>query len=261
MNEKYSLSVGINYKGTQSELSGCLNDAHGWSELLAHEGYDASGLTERGATKAAILGELDHLVGKAKFGDRIVFTFSGHGTWVPDRDGDEADRRDEALCPIDYASGGLITDDELQAVFGRMRYGVGALILSDSCHSGTVSRLGALTGTPGPGAPRFIPPHTFLDISQERAVELEAKPASAPRRTASLISGCADLEYSYDAWFGDVPFGAFSRAAFDSFRSGITLKGWFNEIRDKLPNGPGYPYPQTPQLTASSHYRKYRSAL
>jgi metacaspase-1 len=28
--------------------------------------------------------------------------YSGHGTQIPDDDGDEADGMDEALCPVDY---------------------------------------------------------------------------------------------------------------------------------------------------------------
>ncbi|KAE9446983.1 hypothetical protein C3L33_21141, partial [Rhododendron williamsianum] len=35
-------------------------------------------------------------------GDSLVFFYSGHGSQVPDFDGDEADGFDESLCPVDY---------------------------------------------------------------------------------------------------------------------------------------------------------------
>ena len=33
--------------------------------------------------------------------DSVVFTFAGHGSWLPDRDRDEPDARDEMMCPAD----------------------------------------------------------------------------------------------------------------------------------------------------------------
>ena len=87
---------------------------------------------------------------------------------------------------------------------------------------------------------------------------LETRPASTPRPTSSLISGCGDLEYSYDAWFNGRANGAMSRVAIDTFRAGISLNSWYKAIRERLPSGS---YPQTPQLTAASAYRKYTRAL
>jgi hypothetical protein len=39
------------------------------------------------------------------------FICSGHGGRVRDKDGDEADRNDETIVPIDYQKNGEITDD------------------------------------------------------------------------------------------------------------------------------------------------------
>lgn len=258
MNKKYALCVGINYPGTDAQLSGCVNDAVDWKLLLEANGYRVSSLLDGAATRSGILSELRRLVATAGYGDRIVFTYSGHGTWVPDRDGDEIDGRDEAICPTDFRTAGVITDDELARVLGSARTS-GVLFLSDSCHSGTISRFGALTGTPvSRGVPRFYPPHLFTDVSQERAVEAERAVDASPRKTSSLISGCDDREYSYDAWFGNRANGAFTRAAIDSFRSGISLNAWFGAIRSVLPSPV---YPQSPQLTAASAYRKYTRAI
>lgn len=258
MRKNFALCVGINnYPGLASDLGGCVNDAFDWAELLRGQGYEVEMVLDSDATRDRILTALAHTIAKAGYGDRVVFTYSGHGSWVPDRDGDEADGRDEVLCAYDYEKGGLVTDDDLAIAFSRAARGVGSLILSDSCHSGTVSRFVALTGTVTPtGTPRFIPPTSFMDMSPERAVQLEAVSAGSSRTPASLISGCADTEYSYDAWFTHAN-GAFTRAAIDTWKPGITLNTWFRAIRRILPNSN---YPQTPQLSTTS-YRKYVRAL
>lgn len=260
MNKKYALCVGLNYEGTPNRLSGCINDAHDWRDLLASAGYEVVVLTDGAgsagpATRDGIMAVLEEAVGKLGWGDRLVFTYSGHGTWVPDGDGDELDRRDEALCPSDFVQGRLITDDLLQRTFSRARIGAGMLVLSDSCHSGTVSRF---TGVVRPGLPRFVSPAAFTDLTPTRAAELEREvSAVSPRRTASLISGCDDPEYSYDAWFGGRANGAFSRVAIDTYKHGATLASWHRAIRSRLPNDV---YDQTPQISATT-YRRYSRAL
>lgn len=252
MNKKYALCIGNNYPGTSAQLSGCVNDALDWSEMLARQGYKVEFMQEAVLNDA--IGRLMDLVAQARFGDRIVFTYSGHGTWVPDGDGDEADGRDEAMVMADYQRGGLLLDDTIQQIFSSLATGAGALILSDSCHSGTVSRFVC----PPEVKARFLSPvNLFEGLTIDRAQELEQIKAGTPRKTASLISGCGDLEYSYDTSFNGRPNGAFSRAAIDAYQAGDSLSRWFSRIRKALPNT--Y-YPQTPQLTATT-YRKYARAL
>ena len=50
---------------------------------------------------------------EAEDGDAIFLHYSGHGTKIRDDDGDEADGYDEALCPRDFQSAGMIRDDDL----------------------------------------------------------------------------------------------------------------------------------------------------
>lgn len=260
---KRAVCVGINYPGTSAQLSGCVNDANDWADLFHASGYkEVRVLLDGAATKAAILGALRAEVAKMTWGDRLVFTYSGHGTWVPDRSGDEVDGRDEALCPSDFTRGAsyLITDDELHEALGGYPRGTGILVISDSCHSGTMSRFAGMTGGTGPGVPRFIPPSEIFDgLSEERAAAIEETfDAKGPRRTTSLVSGCLDHEFSYDAWFGPRANGAFSRVAIDAHRPGISLNAWHKAIRQVLPNGS---FPQTPALSPSSLYRKYAKAI
>ncbi|MFD1691434.1 caspase family protein [Azotobacter chroococcum] len=97
---KNALCIGINdYPGTDSDLSGCVNDAHDWAAVLQGYGFNVSTLIDEQATREAMLGAIGNLIGSAQSGDTVVLTYSGHGTWLEDTDGDEPDARDEALCP------------------------------------------------------------------------------------------------------------------------------------------------------------------
>lgn len=265
MNKKYALCIGNNYPGTSAQLSGCVNDAWDWSAFLTNQGYKVETIIE--CDRSHALDALQEMVAKTGFGDKFVFTYSGHGTWIPDSNGDEADRRDEALVMTDYQSGGLLTDDDMHNVMSNGRFGASRLIISDSCFSGTVNRFlarppTALKPDDAEIKPRFLSPIEFFPMSEARAVELEEEVPSEPRPSASLVSGCAEGEYSYDGWFLYEDRwranGAFTRAALDTYRPGMSLIAWYRAIRQTLPNGD---YSQSPQLSSMSRYRYYSKAL
>jgi len=96
-----ALLVGINaYPG--APLAGCVNDVTDMAAYLTKEAkFDPAGirlLVDARATKAEIETRLKWLVKDAKPGDRLVFHYSGHGTQVADRTGDEIDGLDEVIC-------------------------------------------------------------------------------------------------------------------------------------------------------------------
>lgn len=252
---RQAVVIGTNYEGASYELSGCVNDAVDWAELLGSEGYAVTSLVAEAATRENIVGALVAAVSVAGRGDRIVVTYSGHGTWLPDTTADEVDGRDEAWCPDNMQSAGLLTDDDLAAIFGSARAGVGMLVLSDSCYSGSVTRL-----VQPPGSARYLSPEVALGRELPVEVEDEARLPLFRAYTAhaSLISGCGEHEVSYDAWFDDRANGAFTRAAIDTCQSGIDLAGWERSIRSVLPSAE---YPQSPVLTAANLYRRYTRAL
>lgn len=254
---KRSLHVGLNYPGTSAELGGCINDAFDWADKLGGLGYTPTLLQE--PTGDQILDAIHDGLAGMKRGDRFVFTYSGHGSYVPDSDGDEIDGLDEVICPSDFRSR-YIKDDELSAAFDAATSGVRRTFLSDSCHSGTVSRFAGLQVP----RRRFMPPHMIMrDIeAADSAVRLlkQGKTVNRSKVPAVLISGCADDEYSYDATFvgqGGVSRGngAFSRVAIDAYEPGQTMISWFRRIRSGLPTAH---FPQTPHLTARLHQRYWK---
>ena len=257
---RHALCIGINdYPGTGADLFGCVNDALDWQSALTARGFRATTLLDSGATGAAIRAGIRELVGAAKWGDKVVITYSGHGTWVPDRDGDEADRRDEALCPYDVDTRGVIIDDELYALFTAKARGVRIVMISDSCNSGTVARFASFGTADATSRVRYLPPEAHLTTGQfAQARALAGRPRSKPQRdSALLLAGCRDFEYSYAARIAGRANGAFTRAALDTLVElprAATFTDWHRSIARDLPS---QRFPQTPQLYGSTTQRAW----
>lgn len=129
------------------DLRGCVPDvrdmAHTLNALNIVPATPASMkiLTDSRATRDNILAGLKWLTKGAKKGDTLIFHYSGHGTQVADISGDEMiDHRDEAICPHDFATAGVITDDDVRRALSGVSPGVNLDVLLDSCFSGTGTR-------------------------------------------------------------------------------------------------------------------------
>ena len=211
---KRALCVGINdYPVRGADLKGCVNDAKSWARLLEeHYRFEPANVTmllNKQATKQAILAALDALIAGSKRGDVVVFTNSSHGTYVADTDGDEP-MYDEAMCPYDMKKN-LIVDDELRVRFAKIPSGVHLTVISDSCFSGSVTRL-VPELTPDQRRPRFVPP-SVIGRAEIPGVRQVARPRSAEKHPQSkmrevLVTGCRDDQYSYDARIGRQYHGA-----------------------------------------------------
>lgn len=260
---KLAICIGVNdYPGTDSDLAGCVNDARDWKDALEARGFDVVTLLDRRATGKAMRAGMRERLARAARGDTVVIQFSGHGSFVPDTSGDESDGTDECLCPYDVERNGPITDDELFEILSDRAAGVRLVMISDSCHSGTVARFNPITTPPsitGGHAPRrtvrFLAPQVFLPRAQLARLGTGRGPraASSPGRHAALLmSGCQDVEYSYDAWFEGRPNGAFTFVALrelQKLKRGATYQDWFDRIRKVLPS---QQYPQRPNLFGTS---------
>lgn len=266
---KLALCIGINdYPGTGSDLAGCVNDVNDWAAALQKRGFAVAKLLNQQATGKAIRTAIKSTVGNAKSGDIVVIQYSGHGSFVPDVNSDEPDGTDECLCPYEVRTNGPITDDELFELYSARQQGVKLLMISDSCHSGTVAKFAPITTPPtikGRNAPqrkvRFLPPSAFLSkrdatkLGVRRAIRRSSPPG---RYAALLIAGCQDTEYSYDAYFQGRPNGAFTFVALRALASlsaKATYKDWFNAIRGALPS---QQYPQSPNLYGSKNMKRWK---
>lgn len=148
------------------DLSGCIADARDMANTLVICGFSPSDiriLTNQNATKNNIITYIKWLLTGNKAGDSLVLYYSGHGTRVANIGTDlELDGLDEAICPHDYASAGVIRDDEFKSLFkGKVKKGVSFDVFFDCCHSGSGTRkmnLGGIDGMFINETPRFIPP-------------------------------------------------------------------------------------------------------
>ena len=196
---KRALLIGINKYKAVPKLQGSLNDIETMKQILITRwGFSESHitlLTDEAATRAGMLAAMEQLVKEASPNDTVYFHFSGHGSQVEDTNGDEKDDGlDETLVPQDGRTPGVrdITDDELDAIFARLR-AKQAFIVLDSCHSGTATRsLDIRT--------RSVPRDMRVDIYRAAEAALPKTRAIVPVVTSRYVvmSGAASHQEALD---------------------------------------------------------------
>lgn len=132
------------------------NDARMVAKMLREVGYtDITTLVNAQATKEAIVDAFRLLAVRCSQGDKVFIHYSGHGQWVTDIDGDEAQRwtglhaqYDESWVPYDaYMAYGPndhgehhLVDDEVALLLHGVRSRIGStgelVVVIDACHSG-----------------------------------------------------------------------------------------------------------------------------
>ncbi len=205
-----SLHIGLNsvnpehYGGWDGELQACEFDAKDLKSIAAGKGFKTNLLLTAKATSDAVISGILDAAKELKPGDLFLLTYSGHGGQVPDTNGDEDDndRQDETWVLWDRQ----LIDDELWDLWGRFKAGVRIFVLSDSCHSGTVTReMPAFPATGPVPRIRMLPPKQAAKVYRQNAALYdgiqEAMPAGEKgvvRPSVILISGCQDNQFSLD---------------------------------------------------------------
>lgn len=136
-----ALVVGMNYKRTNYELKGCINDAIAFKDMLINTyGYNDVKLitdSEQPVTKQVLLDAIKVLVDKIKPKDRIAFYFSGHGQQK--ENSQEVDGLDEML---QCSNGEFCTDDEIwNNLITKVPPKTRLSMFFDCCHSGSMADL------------------------------------------------------------------------------------------------------------------------
>jgi metacaspase-1 len=153
----------------------------------------------------------------------LFFSYSGHGYYVNDVNGDEKDGRDEVWCPVDCDANGFIVDDDIKKNFvDKLGKHVKAVILSDSCHSGSVFDL------------RYT--YTVNTLNTISEVNNKIKDSECD---IILISGCKDVQTSADAYIsnteGKMEYqGAMTCSFLKTFKDKITYKKLINDMKNFL---------------------------
>ena len=138
-----SINIGLNtvdpahYNGWDGRLRACEFDANDMAAVAEARGFDSNVILTKRATARNVSSAIRDAAKSLDRGDFLFLTYSGHGGQVPDTNTDEArDDRDETWVLFDRQ----LVDDELYTLWGEFRPGVRIFVLSDSCHSGTVTK-------------------------------------------------------------------------------------------------------------------------
>ncbi|PCI92073.1 hypothetical protein COB11_07920, partial [Candidatus Aerophobetes bacterium] len=246
-----TLLIGIDYKGSDYELENCIHDIeHVMDRFLKpklsvsdHEMIVMSDFkegTDLYPTRRNILKQFDNFVERANVSKHAYMHYSGHGSYVRDTDGDEKDKRDEALCPIDSAYEGFIADDVIyEYLVKALDSDVKFTAVTDCCHSGTIMDLPYKWTVDGG--------YSFEHMT-DPSKELKNLP------NVVMISGCKDKQTSSDG--GEIigsskGAGALTAAYLETLREcnyQITYRELLTKIRARLHDDG---FDQVPQLSST----------
>ncbi|MGV0737392.1 caspase family protein [Mycobacterium sp. DBP42] len=261
---KNAVLIGVNrYRIPGNDLRGCVPDVKNMAKLLQRQfGFDSdniSVITDFTATKEAIETAVTGLIRGARRGDVLLVHYSGHGSNVPDDNGDESDKRDEILCPTDLDWNDPLRDDWLRSVFDGLASGVSLTVVTDSCHSGTVTR--ALEPPDAPVIERYLPsPWDLAAVESGRGLAGTTRSVRRPKPATDvvhvdipevLISGCRADQTSADAAIGGGFAGALTYnlvEAVTESRTPLSYRELHDQTCAKLKRGR---YEQVPQLEGS----------
>lgn len=269
-----SLHIGLNavdpahYDGWSGPLTACEFDAKDMDKIAKSSGMKPTMLLTRDATRAKTLAAIRDAAKQLTSGDFFFMSYSGHGGQVDDVGGEERDKLDETWCLYD----GQLIDDEMFLELTKFPKGVRVLVLSDSCHSGTVVR-----AKPAPNS-KMMPPDvarrvymkhkefydglqtTLVKAAEDTDPDQALSHVDVSRRLGRLggkckaavilISGCQDNQTSLDG----AQNGAFTEQLLKVWNKGA-YKGTYREFYSKIKSG--MPYSQTPNLFQMGHAGRF----
>jgi metacaspase-1 len=213
-----SIHIGLNtvdpahYNGWDGQLQACEYDAKDMQAIAEGKGFESTILLSKEATAEAVTEALQQAAGALDKGDLLFLTYSGHGGQVPDSNSDEkGDGNDETWVLYDRQ----LVDDELFDLWAKFDAGVRIFVLSDSCHSGTVTRdlfdalvpqiaEKGMVDTPEPRTkdlPRKVQEETYRaneDLYRQIQSSTPSGGDVAVSASVILISGCQDNQLSLD---------------------------------------------------------------
>jgi len=230
---KTALLIGINYFGTTNELYGCINDVISVKERLTQQGFSIKTLTDDTdkPTRATILTEFTNLLKNASSGDLLFFLYSGHGSYVVDKQGDEKDGYDELLVSSDFKR---VLDDELKTLITQyLKKDVTLFGMFDSCFSGTILDL----------------KYQFLD-SENYDKYTENSSNIDTVGNVYMISGCTEHQTSADAYINNKFQGAMTWSLLESLK--LPQTSWRTLIKTMRKLLKDSKYTQIPQFASGN---------
>lgn len=256
------LGIGLNavdpkhYAGWNGRLRACEYDIRDMSEIVSRYGFGVKTLLTKQATRGNVIQDIKKAAKLLSPDDIFIINYSGHGGQLPDINGDEEDHKDETWCLYDKQ----LVDDELFLLLTTFRSDVRIIVISDSCHSGTM-----IKEVFKPRAP-IIPSNPEQDFNiKAMPLEIELKvlennslykgikdtlrllqPITKKKKEVCkhkimLLSGCQDNQYSQDG----LRNGLFTSTLKRIWNNG-KFKGSYKEFYTKILRN--MPPEQTPNM-------------
>lgn len=284
MSKGISLHLGLNtvdskhYKDANDKpwdgrLDACENDARAMQHLADTQGFSSTLLLTQAASSQNLIQAINKAAQTLKSGDLFFLSFSGHGGQYEDDNGDENPQegnsflgrneltgkdewmgvgpKDETWCLYDRQ----LLDDQIYDCLAQMKSGVRVLVVSDSCHSGSVVKdLELAKRLP---QFRYIPPQNVIKtIAANPEIYQNVRTSRRALRTARanvsasviLLAGCQEGQLS-----GDGPAngnGVFTSTLLNVWRSGKFSNHYdfIQRIAQQIPPPEHIFYKQTPVL-------------
>lgn len=249
-----SIHIGLNrvdpnhYEGWDGELIACEFDAKDMQAIAQAKGFKSTLLLTKAATYAKVTQAIGQAATQLKAGDILLLTYSGHGGQLPDMKSEEADKLDETWVLYDRQ----LVDDELYYLWSLFQPGVRILMLSDSCHSGTISKMSTYKALCKEFSPNIQPRFRALprDIQQKTYQAhrnlyddtIKSYPQGDKVKISAsvlLISGCLDNQLSSD---GDKN-GLFTNSLLKVWNQGKFTRGYYAFYKNILGQMPPWQSP------------------
>lgn len=158
-------------------------------------------LLDQDADYQGIVTALEKLSQEAEKDDEVWIYFSGHGSQQQDQNGDEGPNgKDSTWVTYGEKTNGIyqrkdLIDDELNYYLANIR-SEQLVLISDSCHSGSITRGGSARGVEAPKKPRAVDPKYGGRL-----------PVKGVR-----LSACKDHQLAYESNSKGLSQGDFTRA-------------------------------------------------
>jgi hypothetical protein len=136
----------LDYEGSQAPLT-ATKDGDNFKELCDASGVqDITYLRNNECHKENVISHLREIASRCEPDDFFIYFYAGHGANVPDKDHDEDDGQDEALCLVtpdgSISKSAFLVDDEFcDTMTSCLHDETHFIVITDCCHSGTIADL------------------------------------------------------------------------------------------------------------------------
>jgi hypothetical protein len=204
---KLALLVGLNYPNEENlSLNSSYNDMLLVEKYLTvSEGFDKSNIlvlsdnpiketAELDATYFNIIKRIKEMTEMVSSNDMLFFYFTGHGTQIKDKSGDEVDNLDEVFLPSDYKLS-VISDDLIQGLLSTCV--ANTTLIFDCCNSGSACDLKYLY---------TLTPHSFSSNLEKKEENTSIICFSASNDSAQTYSSVLPSANKNVKWYSNFTY-------------------------------------------------------